>query len=229
MNIMAALQYPFAADNWFNTLLVATMLLFVPVVGWAILLGYGVRVTRRALRNREQLPPWDRYGKDLEQGLYLTIALLIYAAPLLFFAAMTALVSWLGGNEVLLIFLCCVGILLVSYTLVANALFSSALAWFAQTTDVVEFFNIPDRMQDLTENLDTVFALWLNSLLMLLLFGLQGAAVVAIGALLFIAPLVGLFVLLVLIFPLSFSFAALILSSFHLTGQWGRAVVGKRS
>lgn len=229
VNILAALNYPFASESWFNTLLVATLLLFIPVVGWMMLLGYGLRLINRVTHERPEPPPWDHFNKDFENGLYISIALVLYASPVLIFLVMTAIVGWIGGNEALLILACCISVLLFAYSLFANALFSAALVWFAQTASVVEFFNIPDRMLDMTENLDTVLVLWLNSVLMLLLFSIPALGVGGIVWLLFAAPLVGLCMLVMLILPLGASVAALILSSFHLTAQWGRVVVGKRS
>lgn len=202
--------------------------MFVPIIGWIILLGYGVRVTNRVMRRRKPLPTWDQYGQDFGRGLYITMALLLYASPVLAFGMLAGLAGWLGGSEVVLLLTCCLSVLLLTYGVVANTMLSSALAWFAKSGDFIEFFNIPDRILDLSENINRLLGFWLNSVLMLLLFAVPFGVSVVIIALLFSAPLVGLCLFIILIFPVGAAFATLTISSFHLTGQWGRVLLAKR-
>lgn len=228
MNLIDALRYPFIQRGWQNSLLIATLLVCIPVIGWLILLGYAIRVTNRISRQRRHLPPWDQYGQDFARGMYVSIGILLYGAPIIIFMVMTALVGWLGGDEALLIVSCCVGGLLVVYGLVMVPFFASAIAWYARTASLIEFINIADRILDVSEMFGNLFALWFNMLVLTILSAVPTVLSIMLMVMLFTSPLIGLCLLLLLILPIAATYATLILSTFHLFGQWGQLVMRKR-
>ena len=229
MNILDALKYPFIDRQWFSKLLTATLLAFIPVVGWLILWGYGIRIIRNISRQRNHLPSWQRFGQDFATGLYVSIGGFIYSLPIVVFLLMTMLVGWIGGDEILLLMGCFTTLLLGGYTMISTPLLYSALAWYAHSGDFVDFFNVTDRVRDLNENLGEVLGLWFNALLITLLLMIPIGSLLVIGYLLILAPLAGLLIFIILIFPIMFMFSAFSMSMFHLIGQWGQLVIRKRT
>jgi hypothetical protein len=110
-------------ENWINkmaiggVIMLASMFLLFPIV---LLLGYQLAVMRNVMAGEKRpLPEWNDFGRFFTDGLYVTIAMLVYTLPiwLLFCAGFGFIFLPIigGGNEN-----------------VIGALFGVAfLAWFA--------------------------------------------------------------------------------------------------
>ncbi len=228
MSLVRAFQYTFDDSKWIGKLATATVLLFIPVAGWFILMGYGLRLIRRVANSRKTLPDWRNYTQDLTNGFMLFLGGLIYAAPILLFSCMTGVVWSLGGSEVATLFLCCISLTLLLYIVIMTPLFYSAIAQFAATGDFADFLNIPDRINDTTAHTDKVLPLLVNMAFVSLLGGVPVVlAGVSIG-LLFSSPLLGLLCIVVLTLPATFALVLATVLSFHLIGQWGHIIGARR-
>lgn len=85
MDIKKAIIFIFEDPRWFIKLIIGDiMILFgVFIVPVLFLQGYMIEIIRNVMRGEEQpLPEWNNWGEKFKDGLNLTIAGLIYTAPL---------------------------------------------------------------------------------------------------------------------------------------------------
>jgi hypothetical protein len=73
--------YMFKQPGGVGKLVVAGLLLFIPILGWAVVAGYLVRTLRQVSQGDEQLPAWDDFGDFLVKGLLVWVASFIYSVP----------------------------------------------------------------------------------------------------------------------------------------------------
>jgi hypothetical protein len=93
MNIGRALTFFTEEERWVEKTTIGTLILLISsllsvilvgLLGFFIVLGYGVRLMRN-VRNevRPVLPEWDQWGDDLVRGLKLFVVYLVWALPLI--------------------------------------------------------------------------------------------------------------------------------------------------
>lgn len=228
MNILEALQYLFADQQWKNKLGIATILMYIPIIGWLALLGYGIRIARRVANDDRRLPDWRDFGRDANTGIMVAFGSTVYAAPVFIFLCMTVFVSGLGGNEVTLILSCCLGTMLFVYGVVIAPLSQAALAQYAHHNDVSEFFNLPARIQDATAHSDQAVNLAIQSAGLALLMAVPLGLGMLTLTLLFAQPLLGFCCLLIFLLPAPAALAILFMANFYLVGQWGKIIGARR-
>ena len=228
MRFADALRYPFDDPKWVNKLITATLFLFIPIVGWMILMGYGIRIIRQVSHNRKGLPEWRNVGNDFNTGLLLTVGGLIYGAPILVFAFMGIVVQSLGGGEVTLIFSCCVGVLLLAYLIITTPMFYTAVANFAASNDFSDFFRFPDHINDVTEHSNQAFMLIVLSIVLWLLLAIPLVLGGVLISLLLSNPVLGFVCLMVYFIPAVIDFMVVMFAGFHLTGQWASVIGAKQ-
>lgn len=229
MNLVAAVRFPFQDPRWISKTLTATLLLFIPVIGWLALMGYGLRVVRRVTSgNTSQMPEWKDFGRDFNTGIPVLFGSLIYAAPLLIFACMGLVVDSLGGSEALTILVCCITVPLFVYIVLVTPLVYSAIAQYTFTHDFADFFNFAERIRDTNAHLDKAMHLILASILIWLGFALPLTIAGILIALLFTSPLIAFCGLLLLGLPITYLFAILTIAGYHLVGQWALVIGAHR-
>ena len=84
MDINKALTYVTEDEGWVTKILIgAVMALFsFLIIPGIILLGYGIAISRNVMQDEERpLPEWHDWGGMFMDGLYLTIAYLVYLLP----------------------------------------------------------------------------------------------------------------------------------------------------
>jgi hypothetical protein len=88
-----ALRFPLADEHWFRKILFPALLLFVPVIGWLILAGWGLEISRRVIRaDPEALPPL-RFRQNLRDGAGVWCIGLAGSLPVLFWLAIGSILS----------------------------------------------------------------------------------------------------------------------------------------
>lgn len=88
MDVGRSIQYVFQDPNWVKKMLIGGLLSLIPIFGTLITLGYWIRIATNVANNRElPLPEWDDFGGDFMRGLRAAVAVLIWAIPLIIFAA----------------------------------------------------------------------------------------------------------------------------------------------
>jgi hypothetical protein len=202
INVMDAILFPFEDRDWITKLAIALVLIFIPVIGWLILLGYGVRVVRYVLTDEEGLPEFDDWEGDLARGLAMAIGTIIYHLP-----------SWIVSGiftrlgEGFCVFQCVGGLFEFAYSLVVTPLLMSAVARYSLREDLDAFLDFRGRWDDLTRHVDQAIILWLNMFVLLIIL----AFALPIGLVMCVVP--GLLVIAGMFFVMG-----------HLTAQWGEVI-----
>lgn len=206
MNFIEALQYPFQDNTWMNKLLFAIVMVFIPIIGWAILYGYMLRVIRSILVGDGRLPEWDDWGGDLTRGVIAFFGALIYQFPSILISCCT---TFLGAmdNSAATALSCLLQMAQLGYGIVIMPLMYAAIARYAVTEDFNVFLDFGARLKDLTDNAGEAVMFYLNFLAL----GFIGGFLVGIGLLMFCIP--GL---------IAWAFFAF--ANAHLISQWGRII-----
>lgn len=84
MNVGRALGYVFHDPHWAKKVLIGGLLFFVPIVGWLVIPGYGLRVVRQVAEGTdESMPEWDQYRADFVRGFKWWVVSLVWSVPIL--------------------------------------------------------------------------------------------------------------------------------------------------
>jgi hypothetical protein len=152
MDTARSYTYMLRQPGGLGKLLIAGLLLFVPLLGWALVGGYVVRTTRRVALGNEDLPEWTDFGALLVQGILAWVGLLIYGIP-------GTILGTLGGVGDTLSFL---------WGLVVLAVFPAAVTRYAVTDDFGSFFKFEEIWRYIQDNLNN----YLTAVVMALLAGI---------------------------------------------------------
>lgn len=83
MDIALALTFVTKDEAWLKKVLIGGLVSLIPIVGFLILYGYGVRIARNVISGvPNPLPEWDDIGGDLSRGFFLAVGSLIWALPI---------------------------------------------------------------------------------------------------------------------------------------------------
>jgi hypothetical protein len=107
MDVSKSFRFVIDDKQWLSKLLIGVLMsvlsfLILPAL---ILQGYGVKIIRHVMNgNWNDLPEWDDYGKLLKDGLFVTVAELVYTLPFIIlmivgFAATGGMASLADGGS----------------------------------------------------------------------------------------------------------------------------------
>jgi hypothetical protein len=208
VNFMEALQFPLnVQDSGKATkILILIVCLFIPILGWMVLAGYSIRLTRNVINGVQVLPEFDDWGGDFMRGLMVTIGGLIYGAPSI---ALSCIVGVLGSsdNGAIIALSCLFRLAQFVYGILIIPFVVSATARYAVNEDFNAFLDFGGRINDVTSRTGDAVMLVVQYIIL----GIVVSIVAGIGLLLCCIP--GLIVI-----------AASYLMSAHLVGQWGRVL-----
>jgi hypothetical protein len=95
MDVGKSFSFVFEDDQWITKILLAagilllgllfSWLLLIPLIlAFALLGGYSVEITRRAMKGQlSGLPEWDNWGELLSEGIKVIVIGIVYALPLI--------------------------------------------------------------------------------------------------------------------------------------------------
>ena len=146
----------------YGKILIGGLLLLVPIFGWAVVGGYGIRVMRGVAAGDEALPEWTGWGELFTTGLLLWLAGLIYSLPSL-------LLSRLGIAGSLLSTL---------WSIVVYVVLPAAIIRFAMTNNFGAFFEFAQIKDFIQRNL--------NNYIVVILLTLAAGIIASFGVILLI-------------------------------------------
>jgi hypothetical protein len=90
VNFENGFKFPFKDGKWLVKVLIGGALLFVPIVGWLVVLGYITRILSDAKNKKEAiLPEWNDWGMLLQEGFMSFVVILCYVlVPSIFISAL---------------------------------------------------------------------------------------------------------------------------------------------
>lgn len=81
MNLGRSFVYMVQQPGGLGKILIGGLLLFLPIIGWAIVGGYFIRTLREVSLGGENLPEWTDFGELLVKGLLAWAGSLLYQLP----------------------------------------------------------------------------------------------------------------------------------------------------
>lgn len=91
-----AFTYIFDDPKWFDKIIIPILFGLIPIVGWIVVIGYVMRVTRNVANRVDQPLPNCNFGDDLALGFKYVVVMLLYG--LIFIV-----IAWLIGMFAVLI------------------------------------------------------------------------------------------------------------------------------
>lgn len=194
MNFGRAFTYAFEDPDWLKKAGIAALVTLIPVIGGITVLGWGLEITRRVIKNEPQtLPDWsgDNFGIYLKNGLKefaISLAAILplfivmgccYGAIIASTIAMTSANSDNGssvaGGAVTILMLCMYCIIFI-YAIVAGLYIQAAIGTLADTGELGAAFRF-------AEVVALVRAAPGPYLLSILIVGLTGVVLAPLGTL----------------------------------------------
>ena len=106
MDLGLAFSFPFQDEEWIKKVLIAAVLLFIPVIGWFAVLGWGLEITRRVIRGSEEpLPDWTEFSDLFILGLKGFAISFIYSIPMWLLSAPITILGWFEDLQGIVAFL----------------------------------------------------------------------------------------------------------------------------
>lgn len=164
LDVGRALSFMFEEQDWVKKLIIAIVMLFLSifVLPYFIFQGYIVEIVRRVGRSQApELPDWDDWGKYLSEGFMASIALVVYALPILLLVccAMFPIIALgeSGGDEVAgiaVLMMCCVMIIAFIMQFGVYLMYYAGLIRYAETSNFSSFFQFGQLWRFVRENLN---------------------------------------------------------------------------
>lgn len=208
MNAMEAIQHPTKDQDWITKVIIAVVLVFIPIFGWLILSGYGLRLTKNVITGTEELPEWGDWVGDLTRGFMAAVGGFIYYLPSFGLSIVNSILG-LDDNVIFVVLSCVVSLAQFAYSIIVIPFLYSATARYAFTEDFNVYLDFSGRLNDVTSRTNDVIQLFINYLI-----------IAVVG---FIAIMVGLFMLCLPMFA-AIAYFQLVNAAF--IGQWGRIIMG---
>jgi hypothetical protein len=98
MELGKAVTYIFEDKRWLSKLLIGWLVSLVPILNFAFS-GYMTETIRNVeVDQAEPLPEWDDFGKKFMLGLYIWVAGIVFALPVIILASITAIPLIFASN-----------------------------------------------------------------------------------------------------------------------------------
>ena len=136
MGVGRSFTYMLQQPGGLGKLVIGGLLMFVPIIGWAIVAGYMIRTLRQVSAGVDTLPEWTDWGQLLVTGLMVWAGSLIYEIP-------GMIIGRFGAGGTLLQSL---------WSLVVFIVLPAALIRFAATDNFGAFFDFSEIIAFIQSN-----------------------------------------------------------------------------
>ncbi len=187
MNFTKAFTYIFDDQRWMEKLVIPLLVTLIPIIGWMVVAGYLLRVTRNVAEHQAEPLPELEFGADLGRGFKVFVANLCYGIPIIIVSSLLFLPlaltqnssSTTGGT----IFLAVIGgLVILAYALLLAVLMPPVNANLAVKERIGAAFEFKEIFRLLRNN----FKAWLivigGTILCSVIIAPIGGIVLAIGA-----------------------------------------------
>lgn len=187
MNIGKSFSFVFEDKKWIEKILIGGVLMFVPILGSILLLGYAVQLVRN-IRNHdpEPLPEWDDWGTKIAEGFKLFIVYFLWSLPLIILGFLIAIPLALGSNSdtgstIASIFALCFGCFAFIYAIVVWLATPGITIKFAETGEFSDGLKFGEILSFTKDYLGQIIVVAIVSGLVYLFAGLLGSLLCLIG------------------------------------------------
>jgi len=189
MDIGKAFSYVFEDERWISKVLIGGLLIWIPIVNFAVF-GYMVKTAQNvAQRSPRPLAEWGEFGDHFMRGLYVFVIYLVYLLPVfilegLFFCVTGGIAanSRTGDNAAAGLLGLCFFPLIIILGLALAILLYAAIARYVATNTLSEAFKFAEVIASVRNNFSPWLMLWLVSILASFVGGL-GVIACGVGAL----------------------------------------------
>jgi hypothetical protein len=148
MEFGKSFSYVFEDDDWVVKILLAAVIAFIPIVGGLAVVGWGVEITKRAIKkDPELLPGWGDFVNYLIQGIVVALIGFVYMLPVILVQICSNGTFFLGqdsGEEGLImlgnVLMACFGCLTIIYAILVFFLIEAAIGRYADTGEIGSAF-----------------------------------------------------------------------------------------
>ncbi len=139
MEFGKAFTYVFEDDDWIMKTIIAALVSLIPIIGQITVMGWGLEVTRRVIRQEPNpLPDWSDFGGHIVKGLVAWVIGFVYALPIiLIWICPTGLLAVAGDDETVMtiysVVSACFGCLTFLYAILLMLLYPAAIGKYVDT------------------------------------------------------------------------------------------------
>jgi hypothetical protein len=190
MDFGKAFSFVFEDEDWIKKIGVGGLISLIPIIGVFLVLGWGVEVTKRVIRDdAEILPDWSDFGGYLTRGFMVFVIGFVFMLPVI-------LVSACGTGQTLLaesynddvlttaiwIVTACLTCFTTLYSIAAYLVLPAAIANYAATGEIGAAFKLGEIFKMVRDNIGTYAMVLLGGIIASLVSSL-GVIACAIGVL----------------------------------------------
>ncbi|MGB8215547.1 MAG: DUF4013 domain-containing protein [Anaerolineales bacterium] len=175
MNLEKALTYPFDDKQWASKIGLGALISIIPILNFA-LLGYIIELMRRVIKGDPlPMPGWEDLGRKFMDGLYLFLASLVYALPVIILIgvplALMIVPAILAGNgssqDIANIFatagsivILCLTCIFILYGLALSVMFPAIYVEYALKGTFASCFHFKNIFAQIGKNVGAFFTAW---------------------------------------------------------------------
>ena len=146
MDFGQAFSFVFQDQEWIKKILIAGVLMIVPFVGWWVVLGWSIEITRRVIAGEDPvLPDWAEFADFLVKGLKGFVVGLVLAIPLILitvpYSVVTALLDPSDAEAVIWILSICFSCFALIYGVALAFAIPAAYGQLAATEQIAQSVN----------------------------------------------------------------------------------------
>jgi hypothetical protein len=195
MDVGKSFSFVFEDDQWITKILLAAAILLLGILfSWVLLIplilafallgGYSVEITRRAMQGQlSGLPEWDNWGDLLAEGIKVIIIGIVYALPLIVLSIFLSIPISIfaenaqGLSTLFSLLLSCVSLL---YAIAMSIVFPAAIAFYVAHDDLGAAFRFGEVFGFVRDALSTYLITFLMSWVAQLI-GQLGSIICGVG------------------------------------------------
>lgn len=184
MDLGLAFSFPFQDEEWVKKVLIAAVLLFIPVIGWLAVYGWGLEITRRVIRQSEEpLPDWNEIMDLFILGLKGFAISFIYTIPVMLISIPLTFLGWFEDLQGIVAFLSvCTSCLTFIYSIFLWVVLPASFGILADSDNLGEAIN-PSKILELVRAAPSAYVIALVAILISSLVASVGIVLCFIGVL----------------------------------------------
>ncbi|MCJ7660624.1 MAG: DUF4013 domain-containing protein [Anaerolineales bacterium] len=143
MQFGKAFTYVFEDDDWIMKTIIAALVSLIPIIGQITVVGWGLEVTRRIIReDPNPLPDWSDFGGHIVKGIITWVIGFVYALPiiLVWICPVIIIVAFPEDETVVSLVSVCFGCLTFLYAVLLMFVLPAALGNYAAKDELSAAF-----------------------------------------------------------------------------------------
>jgi hypothetical protein len=151
--------YMFEDENWIMKIVIGGILLFIPIIGMLMVLGYMLEALKRSADGADvPLPEWDDFGGKFMKGLMVFLIGVVYSIPaIVLWCCSFGLLPLVGDSDtagtMVSLLSSCGSCLVFIWSIVVAVIWPAALIRYAETEEFMSAFQFGELFSYIRANL----------------------------------------------------------------------------